>query len=79
VTEREKEKGTDPGKDASTRSPFERPIALAAPFLDLLLWAGERISRLAEPVDHEHYPVRNPREGEPGQREDRKDEAGGDR
>ncbi len=38
----------------------ERAIALAAPALDLLLRVGEAISRRAEPVDHEYYPVRPP-------------------
>jgi hypothetical protein len=52
--------GPDRAEESFRRSPLERPIALAAPLLDLLLWFGERISRLAEPVDHEHYPVRNP-------------------
>lgn len=42
----------------SERDAWERGIALAAPALDLLLRVGEAISRRAEPVDHEHYPVR---------------------
>jgi len=33
-------------------------IGLAAPFLDLLLGVGDRISRIAEPQDYEYYPVR---------------------
>ena len=33
-------------------------IGLAAPFLDLVLAVGDRISRLAEPEDYEYYPVR---------------------
>lgn len=40
------------------RGCVERVIALSAPALDLLLRIGEAISRRAEPVDHEHYPVR---------------------
>jgi hypothetical protein len=36
----------------------ERVIGVAAPFLDLLLAVGDRISRIAEPEDHEYYPVR---------------------
>jgi hypothetical protein len=36
----------------------ERVIGIAAPFLDLLLAVGDRISRIAEPEDHEYYPVR---------------------
>lgn len=45
-----------------TRDAFERGIAIAAPLLDVLLRAGERISRLAEPTDHGYYPVRSPDE-----------------
>ena len=37
---------------------FERAIGLAAPFLDAVLGVGERISRIAEPTDHEYYPIR---------------------
>ena len=67
----ETETAEEQGEGHRARSPLERPIALAAPLLDLLLWAGDRISRLAGPVDHEYYPVRNP---------DRDDAAtGGDR
>jgi hypothetical protein len=40
------------------RERVEGVIALAAPALDLLLAAGERVSRIAEPDDPEHYPVR---------------------
>jgi hypothetical protein len=36
----------------------ETVIGLAAPFLDLLLALGDRISRIAEPQDYEYYPVR---------------------
>ena len=36
----------------------ETVIGLAAPFLDLLLAVGDRISRIAEPQDYEYYPVR---------------------
>jgi hypothetical protein len=44
----------------------ETVIGFAAPFLDLLLAVGDRISRVAEPHDYEYYPVRAdelPREG----------------
>jgi hypothetical protein len=41
-----------------TRRRFESVIGVAAPFLDLVLAVGERISRIAEPEDHEYYPVR---------------------
>ena len=36
----------------------ETVIGLAAPFLDLVLAVGDRISRIAEPEDYEYYPVR---------------------
>jgi hypothetical protein len=36
-----------------------RGIELASPALDALLRVGERISRRAEPTDHEYYPVRS--------------------
>lgn len=41
-----------------TRARVERVIGLMAPALDLVLWAGERLSRLVEPEDHEYYPPR---------------------
>jgi len=44
-----------------TRDRFESVIALAAPFLDLLLAAGERVSRIAGPED-DHIPIRAPGE-----------------
>ena len=40
------------------RARFEGAIGLAAPFLDVILGVGERISRIAEPTDHEYYPIR---------------------
>ncbi|HKJ35833.1 MAG TPA: hypothetical protein VKA36_04630 [Solirubrobacterales bacterium] len=46
-----------PGQRA-TRERFEGMIALAAPVLNLVLGLGERISRIAEPTDHEYYPIR---------------------
>lgn len=48
-------KGNDP-----TRERFEEAIAFAAPLLDLVLAVGDRISRIAEPVDYEYYPIRDP-------------------
>jgi hypothetical protein len=42
----------------ATRTRVEGLIAVAAPFLDVLLGIGERISRIAEPTDHEYYPIR---------------------
>jgi hypothetical protein len=47
------------------RERFEAVIGLAAPFLDLVLAVGDRISRVAEPEDHEYYPVRSPEPREP--------------
>lgn len=46
-----------PGQ-AARRARIEGLIAVAAPFLDALLGVGERISRIAEPTDHEYYPIR---------------------
>jgi hypothetical protein len=37
----------------------ERLIALAAPALDLVLAVGDRVSRIADPRDHEQRPVRS--------------------
>jgi hypothetical protein len=39
----------------------ESLIRLMAPGLNLVLAAGDRLSRLVEPVDHEYYP---PRQGQ---------------
>lgn len=39
------------------RNRIEGAIALASPLLDVLLGVGERISRIAEPTDHDYYPV----------------------
>ena len=41
-----------------TRERVETLIRLAAPGLNLVLAAGERLSRLVEPDDPEYYPVR---------------------
>ena len=41
-----------------TRERVETVISLAAPFLNVVLAVGERISRIAEPEDSEYYPVR---------------------
>ena len=60
MAHRDTETARRPERDGRDRSPLERPIALFAPLLDLLLWAGDRVSRIAGPVDHEHYPVRPP-------------------
>jgi hypothetical protein len=42
------------------RKRAETVIGVMAPALDLLLAAGERISRFAQPEDHEYYPARSP-------------------
>ena len=41
-----------------TRERVESLIRLAAPALNLVLAAGERLSRLVEPEDNEYYPPR---------------------
>ncbi len=41
-----------------TRERAETLIRLMAPALNLVLAAGDRISRLVEPEDHEYYPPR---------------------
>ena len=43
------------------RDRVESLIRLMAPGLNLVLAAGDRLSRLVEPVDHEYYP---PRQGQ---------------
>ena len=42
-----------------TRERVETLIRLMAPGLNLVLAAGERLSRMVEPEDHEYYPVRS--------------------
>ena len=42
-----------------TRERVESVISLAAPFLNLVLAAGDRLSRIVEPEDSEYYPVRS--------------------
>jgi hypothetical protein len=44
---------------------IESAIVAVSPLLDLVLSAGERLSRLAEPVDYEYYPVRDEDEESP--------------
>lgn len=46
-----------PGQIAMRRR-VEGLIGIAAPFLDIVLGVGDRISRIAEPTDHEYYPIR---------------------
>ena len=47
------------------RERVEGLIRLAAPALNLVLAAGERLSRLVEPEDVEYYPPRVTRESAP--------------
>jgi hypothetical protein len=47
------------------RAAVESFIKLTEPGLNLILAAGDRISRLAEPEDHEYYPARPFAELEP--------------
>jgi hypothetical protein len=42
-----------------TRERVESLIGLAAPVLNLVLAAGDRLSRVVEPEDTEYYPVRS--------------------
>jgi hypothetical protein len=42
-----------------TRERVEGLIGLAAPVLNLVLAAGDRLSRVVEPEDSEYYPVRS--------------------
>ena len=42
-----------------TRDRVETLIRLAAPGLNLVLAAGERLSRIVEPEDAEYYPLRS--------------------
>jgi hypothetical protein len=44
------------------RDRVEALIGLAAPALDLMLSAGERVSRLLAPEDRDYYPIRPPNE-----------------
>ena len=45
-----------------TRDRVEAVIRLAAPALNLVLAAGERLSRIVEPDDPEYYPPRRTQE-----------------
>ena len=53
-----------------TRERVESLIRLAAPGLNLVLAAGERLSRLVEPDDPEYYPPRPASEAPAPQRTD---------
>lgn len=48
-----------------TRQRVESVIRVIAPALDLVLAAGDRISRVVEPEDVEYYPPRVTRESAP--------------
>jgi len=50
------------------RERVEAVIAAMAPALTLLLAAGDRISRIAQPEDYEYYPARSVGEREPAPR-----------
>jgi len=43
-----------------TRERFETLISFAAPALNIVLAAGERLSRIVEPDDPEYYPPSRP-------------------
>jgi hypothetical protein len=43
---------------ARTRERVETVIGLMAPALTVLLAAGDRLSRIVQPEDHEYYPAR---------------------
>lgn len=44
------------------RARFETAIGLAAPFLDLILTAGERVSKVAGRGEDDYIPIRAPSE-----------------
>lgn len=46
---------------------IESFIVAVSPLLDAVLAVGERISRIAEPVDYEYYPVRDEDEESPAE------------
>jgi hypothetical protein len=52
-----------------TRERVETLIGLMAPALTVVLAAGDRLSRIVQPEDHEYYPARPLGERDPG-RED---------
>ncbi len=58
----------------AARDRIETLIGVAAPFLDLVLGVGDRISRIVEPGDREYYPIRAGGQvalpGEPGYEEE---------
>jgi hypothetical protein len=56
-----------------TRDRVETVIRLMAPGLNLVLAAGERLSRIVEPDDYEYYPIRSSLPG--GDEEPKKERA----
>jgi hypothetical protein len=50
---------------ARTRERVEALIGLMAPALTVVLAAGDRLSRIVQPEDHEYYPARPLGEREP--------------
>lgn len=55
-----------------TRNRVESLIRLMAPGLNLVLAAGERLSRIVEPDDPDYYPIRSTlSEGEERSKEER--------
>ena len=50
---------------ARTRERVETLIGLMAPALTLVLAAGDRVSRIVQPEDHEYYPARPMSDREP--------------
>ena len=61
-------------RQLAARDRIETLIGAAAPILDAVLAAGDRISRIVEPTDNEYYPIRPggpvALPGEPGYDED---------
>jgi hypothetical protein len=51
---------------ARTRERFESLIGVMAPALTVVLAAGDRLSRIVQPEDHEYYPARPLGDREPG-------------
>ena len=50
---------------ARTRERVETLIGLMAPALTVVLAAGDRLSRIVQPEDHEYYPARPMSDGGP--------------
>ncbi len=46
------------------RARIETMIRLVSPLLDLVLFVGDRVSRVLEPEDRDSVPARMPHEGE---------------